>query len=110
MEELKYDNGITLFVDEDKVLYAWINNGTLSVKSLLQNEGVPQTPEGFVEYLKREVIEKGKVVCSDCGKIIEEVAGRHFAGVYCPECWEKFKSKNSSICSLCGRPYYECSC
>lgn len=110
MENLNYSNGIVLHVEEEKITYAWINKGTLSVTSLLKNEGVPQDPEGFVDYLTKEIIDKGKVVCSDCGKIIENVAGRHFAGVYCSECWERFKSKNSSICNICGKPYYECVC
>ena len=40
----------------------------------------------------------------------KEVAGRHFAGMYCSPCWELYKERHKNKCSICSQPRYNCCC
>lgn len=49
--------------------------------------------------------------CSKCEKDLPNPpAGQHFAGVYCVPCWMKYQSENSSVCSRCRSPAWDCCC
>lgn len=83
---------------------AWIRYGQMCV---------PITTTKFEVMLDkcRYLVNTGLIPCK-CGKEIskEELGGSHFAGYYCKQCWDEFKTKNSRKCRLCGRPLYECYC
>jgi len=57
--------------------------------------------------------------CSRCGiEIAESEVGGYplFAGVNCPECWQKHQAevekerRTGAVCSMCGQPYLLCCC
>lgn len=52
------------------------------------------------------------VPCSSCDTVISRrnVAGRHFAGGYCADCWLKYTSNSKRICGMCHTPMYNCCC
>jgi late competence protein required for DNA uptake (superfamily II DNA/RNA helicase) len=110
MEIKKYSKGISIAFENNIISYAWINNGSLSISSLLKKEEIPKEENEFIKYVIENIIDEEKVVCSGCGEIIDKVYGRHFAGVYCKNCWENYKKEKKEICHLCGRPYYDCTC
>ena len=49
-------------------------------------------PDDVVRQIKEmmDLYHDGKVICSDCFKVIESTraGGTHFAGIYCPDCWQ----------------------
>jgi len=114
---LDTDDGITLWIKETasggrKIYNAWVDDGGTSVP-----ESVYDSASGGDEIIEvirniRSVVHDGKRWCTSCGDILEddEVAGTHFAGVFCDECWEDYKEGNNGMCGLCGKKRYECVC
>lgn len=110
--DYKTHDGIVLWIKDEVVETCWTNSGQTSVPIRHIKQYVPLlSPIGVIRFLRSLMVKK-EVFCSDCGKIISErdVAGSHFAGRYCKECWEDYKEKNSRRCLMCGRPMYECCC
>lgn len=72
----------------------WDYKGALFLASLcfpIENIMKP-IPDGVIKQVKEmmDLYSRGMVLCSDCFKVIEltRAGGTHFAGIYCPECWE----------------------
>jgi hypothetical protein len=93
--------------------FAYYNDyGPIEIDNIekLFEQGVPH----FIEAL-RELILASKTktyICANCNKVIltNQTAGQHFAGVYCLECWPKYKLKNSRKCLKCNKNEFECYC
>lgn len=104
-----WENGdITVWIKDDMVSSAWFDDGRTSIpESVCKGRKI----EDVILFLL-DVREQGKILCSDCGKMItkEEVKHSHFAGNFCSKCAERYKKQNSGECGLCGKPYYECEC
>jgi len=60
---------------------------TFPIESLLK-----PIPDGVIAQIKEmmDLYHRGMVLCSDCFKVMEttKAGGTHFAGIYCPECWQ----------------------
>jgi len=110
--ELRTKDGIILWIrfegeNPPKIVAAWIDEGNIAVFNAVKNK----TPELAISML-RAAIQHKTTFCSTCGKSLkkDEIAGVRFAGVFCERCWEEYKKQNSTICSICGKPLYECYC
>ena len=98
------DGDIVVWIKDEKINHAWKDNGsTLIPLSIVEDLGI-------VAAIKKLIKLKDKTFCVSCSLEINGKPNRHFAGVYCNTCWEKYRSNNKSICSICRKPYYECHC
>lgn len=72
----------------------WDYKGALFLGCLtfpVENLGIP-IPDDVIKQIKElmDLFHDGNVLCSDCFLVIEatKAGGIHFAGIYCPDCWE----------------------
>jgi len=110
--ELRTKDGIVLWIhfegeSPSRIVAAWTDKGNIAVSNVVKNK----TPERAISFL-RLAMQEGLTFCSTCGKSLkkDEIAEVRFAGVFCERCWEEYKKQNSTICSICGKPLYECCC
>ena len=95
-------DGIVLWIKDLQIDTCWTDGGSTHVPEKVYKG---KKPEDVIKYLRT-----GIKFCSKCGDEVKEVAGRHFAGIYCGGCWEEYKVQHSRICGLCGTPVYQCCC
>jgi hypothetical protein len=92
----------------------WIHSGSTALRDLNGKATYIELPGLLREQFPRmwEYVDQQRYDCSHCGASISisTIAGRHFAGVYCAACWLKYRQRNSGTCSLCGGPYWNCTC
>jgi len=113
--EVKTPEGFVLWLilpknkgEKATVEHAWMENGNVTVRS----ETVKGKPVDEVLELLYRLHDNDKYLCITCGKEISasKNVNRHIAGVFCDECWEEHKKRNSYICPHCGKPVYSCHC
>lgn len=85
------------------VINVWNHTGNQSLGEIYQDVVDKETDKLSDENYRKlceltENFTKGKIKCSDCGKLISksEIAGHFYAGTYCTDCWErKWKERES---------------
>ena len=106
----QFKNGdLVVWIKGEKIVSAWCMDGSCSIpKSVWGNI---TTIRGAIWYMHNER-KKGNVWCATCGEMMkqDEVAGSHFAGYYCKQCWIKYKEEHDGRCLICGVPRYKCCC
>lgn len=107
--EIRTPSGIVVWIKDLKIVVIWFQNGCQSIGLKVLPEG--STVEEGLEKLE-ELLKSGFCTCSKCGNVMDEseIAGSHFAGTYCKECWTKYQENNSSKCGMCRQPYWKCTC
>lgn len=119
LQECEYEaveggpHGIVMWVSvadtgEKYVKSAWLSRGSEAVYMEHIEEMTPC--QAFAHLC--DMVDQGLHHCSKCGAILKDkdIAGRHFAGVYCKECWTKYREDNSRKCRICGQPLFRCVC
>ena len=102
--EYSYNDNLVLWLSDDSIITSmWRNKGSTAINKYKK---IIITKE-LLQDIKTNI---DKLFCSSCNKELSEYAGRHFAGVYCSNCWENYKKENSRRCGICGAPLYECCC
>ena len=98
------DGNIIIWILNDKVVEAWVNNGnTIVPNSVYKNMDIIDT----ILYLK-----KNKLFCTCCAKVlnVKDIALTHFSAIFCDTCAKKYKKDNEGKCSKCNKPLYDCYC
>jgi len=97
--------------DNGKVSHAYYLNGVWAINMENVVKKVGDRTEDVFKYLV-ELWKDGFGICSRCGVILPrpDIAGSHFAGHYCEQCWLEYKKQNSRVCSICRQPLYMCCC
>ena len=98
---------------EQRILKRWVDRGSRAVPEAKHKRD--QLLRGFLLEQLHDLLviqRDGVLFCSSCQAVLlpERVARRHFAGVYCIDCWERYKAANSKTCRLCRKPYWNCVC
>jgi len=102
--DYSYNNNMVIWLSDDgRITSMWRDKGSVAINKY------------YTQLVTKELLQEikaniDKLFCSCCNKEVSEYAGRHFAGVYCEECWENYKKENSRRCGLCNSPLYECCC
>lgn len=103
----KDDLGIVLWIREDLVVdSAWFDNGTTAVYQPIY------MGKNYEEVLRviTPIAKSKERPCTVCGELTLMKDNRHFASVFCPDCWEEYKKKYSRRCPMCGQPMWRCTC